>query len=92
VSSPPIHGGNGPPSILRHRRDAYAINSFIFKLLRLLPFPRFALILFATLFGFLAAEFPDDAALAEFAVEAGVRAGLTVIQALLAVGDLHFLA
>jgi hypothetical protein len=39
-----------------------------------------------------AAEFPDDAAGAEFAVEAGVGAGLTVIQALLAVGHLHFLA
>ena len=42
--------------------------------------------------GLFAAEFPDDAALAEFAVEAGVGAGLAVIQALLAVGDLHFLA
>ncbi len=29
------------------------------------------------LLGFLAAEFPDDAARAEFAVEAGVGAGLT---------------
>ena len=42
--------------------------------------------------GLFAAEFPDDAALAEFAVEAGVGAGPAVIQALLAVGDLHFLA
>jgi hypothetical protein len=30
--------------------------------------------------------------LAEFAVEAGVGAGPAIIQALLAVGDLHFLA
>jgi hypothetical protein len=49
-------------------------------------------IFFTPLPGLLAAEFPDDAALAVFAVEAGVGAGLTVIQALLAVGDLHFLA
>jgi hypothetical protein len=42
--------------------------------------------------GFFAAEFPDDAAGAEFAVEAGVGAGLAVVQALLTVGDLHFLA
>jgi hypothetical protein len=42
--------------------------------------------------GLFAAEFPDDAALAEFAVEAGVGAGLTVIQAFLAVGHLHLLA
>jgi len=44
------------------------------------------------LFGLFAAEFPDDAALAEFAVEAGVGAGPAGVQALLAVGDLHFLA
>jgi hypothetical protein len=56
------------------------------------PFPLFPLIFFAPLPGFLAAEFPDDAALAEFAVEAGVGAGFAVVQALLAVGDLHFLA
>ena len=42
--------------------------------------------------GFLAAELPDDAALAEFAVEAGVGAGPASVQALLAVGNLHFLA
>ena len=52
----------------------------------------FLFIFFAPLPGFLAAEFPDDAALAEFAVEAGVGAGPAGIQALLAVGDLHFLA
>ena len=44
------------------------------------------------LFGFFAAEFPDDAALAELAVNAGVGAGPARVQALLAVGDLHFLA
>jgi hypothetical protein len=42
--------------------------------------------------GLFAAEFPDDATLAEFTVETGVGAGLTVVQALLAVGDLHLLA
>jgi len=42
--------------------------------------------------GLLAAELPDDAALAEFAVEAGVGAGPAGVQALLAVGHLHFLA
>jgi hypothetical protein len=40
----------------------------------------------------LAAELIDDAAGAEFAVEAGVGAGPAIVQALLAVGDLHFLA
>jgi hypothetical protein len=58
---------------------------------------RFPFFLFLHLFltpflGFLAAEFPDDAAGAEFAVEAGVGAGPASIQALLAVADLHFLA
>jgi hypothetical protein len=42
--------------------------------------------------GLLAAEFPDDAAWAEFAIEAGVGAGAAGVQAFLAVGDLHFLA
>ena len=46
----------------------------------------------APLPGFLAAEFPDDAAGAELAVEAGVGAGPAIIQASLAVADLHFLA
>ena len=46
----------------------------------------------APLFRLFAAEFPDDAAGAEFAVETGVGAGLTVIQALLAVRHLHLLA
>jgi hypothetical protein len=49
-------------------------------------------LLLTPLFRLFAAEFPDDAALAEFAVEAGVGAGPAVIQAFLAVGDLHFLA
>jgi hypothetical protein len=52
-------------------------------------FPR---IFLTPLPGFFAAEFPDDAAWAELAIEAGVGAGPAVIQALLAVGDLHFLA
>jgi hypothetical protein len=56
------------------------------------PFPLFPLIFLTPLPGLFAAEFPDDAALAEFAVEAGVGAGPAIIQALLAVGDLHFLA
>ena len=57
-----------------------------------LAFLRFALILLTPFPGFLAAELPDDAALAEFAVEAGVGAGPAGVQTLLAVGDLHFLA
>jgi len=56
------------------------------------PFPLFPLIFLTPFPGLFAAEFPDDAALAEFAVEAGVGAGPAIIQALLAVGDLHFLA
>jgi len=44
------------------------------------------------LLGLFPAEFPDDATLAEFAVEAGVGAGPARVQALLAVGNLHFLA
>jgi hypothetical protein len=52
----------------------------------------FSFFFFTPLPGLFAAEFPDDAALAEFAVEAGVGAGAAVVQALLAVGDLHFLA
>ena len=52
-----------------------------------------SLCLFLTaLFGLFAAELPDDAALAKLAVEAGVGAGPAIIQALLAVADLHFLA
>jgi hypothetical protein len=61
-------------------------------ILTLFPFPLFPLIFLTPLPGFLAAEFPDNAALAEFAVEAGIGAGPAIIQALLAVGDLHFLA
>ena len=44
------------------------------------------------LFGFLAAEFPDDAAGAKLAVEAGVGAGLTQVQALPAVALFVLLA
>jgi hypothetical protein len=56
------------------------------------PLPLLLFIFLTPLPGFFAAEFPDDAALAEFAVEAGVGAGPAGVQALLAVGDLHFLA
>jgi hypothetical protein len=44
------------------------------------------------LFGFLAAEFPDDAAGPEFAINAGVGAGLAEVQALLAVSQFVLLA
>jgi hypothetical protein len=56
------------------------------------PVSLFPLIFLTALFGFLAAEFPDDAALAKFAVDTGVGAGLAQIQAFLAVTELHFLA
>jgi hypothetical protein len=56
------------------------------------PVSLFPLIFLTALFGFLAAEFPDDAALAKFAVDTGVGAGLAQIQAFLAVAELHFLA
>jgi hypothetical protein len=45
----------------------------------------FVHIFLTPLFGFLAAEFPDDAALAKFAVKAGVGAGAAGVKALLAV-------
>jgi len=48
--------------------------------------------LLAALAGLLAAEFPDDAFPAEFAIEAGVGAGPAGVQALLAVPKLHLLA
>jgi hypothetical protein len=51
-----------------------------------------ALIFFAALLGFLAAEFPNDAARAEFAIEAGVGAGATSVQAFLAVAQFMLLA
>jgi hypothetical protein len=60
--------------------------------LNLFAFFSVLLIFLTALPGLLAAEFPDDAALAEFAVEAGVGAGPARVQALLAVGNLHFLA
>jgi hypothetical protein len=56
------------------------------------PFRLFCLIFLAALLGLLAAEFPDDAAGAEFAIDAGVGAGPAFIQALLAVAVLHLLA
>ncbi len=46
----------------------------------------------AALLGFFAAEFPDDAAGAEFAVKAGVGAGLAQVQALLAIAVFVLLA
>lgn len=55
-------------------------------------FPRFPLLFLTSLFGILAAEFPDDAAGAEFAVEARIGAGPAGVQAFLAVADFHFLA
>ena len=45
-----------------------------------------------TLPGLFAAEFPDDAAGAEFTVKTGIGAGPAGIQAFLAVPELHFLA
>jgi hypothetical protein len=56
------------------------------------PFALFPLVFLAPLSGLLVAEFPDDAAGAELAVETGVGAGPAIIQALLAVADLHLLA
>jgi hypothetical protein len=53
---------------------------------------RFLRQLLTALPGLFTAEFPNDAALAELAVEAGVGAGPASVQALLAVADLHFLA
>jgi hypothetical protein len=64
-------GGHCPPfGVLLGRCKAQARrlchHFFDFKPFRL--FPLFPLIFFTPLTGFLAAEFPDDAALAEFAV------------------------
>jgi len=84
---PAVQGGLGA---LKHKRDACllvpkqrSLGTRVLLSLSRIPTP---------LFGLLAAEFPDDAALAEFAVEAGVGAGPARVQALLAVGNLHFLA
>jgi hypothetical protein len=52
----------------KHRRDACGTTSLILNLFAFFPFSLFPLIFFTPLTGFLAAEFPDDAALAEFAV------------------------
>jgi hypothetical protein len=49
-------------------------------------------LLLAALFGLLAAQFPDDAALAKFAVDTRVGAGPAIVQAFLTVTDFHFLA
>jgi hypothetical protein len=52
---------------------------------------RLALLL-ATLFGFFATEFPDDATLTKFTIDARISASLAVIQTFLAVIIIHFLA
>jgi hypothetical protein len=57
--------------------------SWILRLIILVP---------AAFAGLLAAQFPDDAARAEFAVEARVGAGPALIQTLLAIPELHLLA
>ena len=46
----------------------------------------------AAFFGFLAAKFPYDAAGAEFAIKAGVGAGLAEVQALLTISQFMLLA
>jgi hypothetical protein len=74
---------------LKHRRDACTTN---FLLLNFFAFSLGALILLAALLGLFAAEFPDDAAGAEFAVNTGVCAGPAHVQAFLAVAELHLLA
>jgi len=48
-------------------------------------------LLLATFFGFFAAEFPDDAPLAKFTIDAGVGAGLAQVQAFLTIIIIHFL-
>ena len=50
------------------------------------------MLLLATFFGFFAAEFPDDATLAKFTIDAGVGAGLAFVQTFLAIIIIHFLA
>ena len=63
----------------------------IFKLSRFFPsLP--ALTFFTPLPGFFAAQLPNDAAGAKFAVKAGVGAGAADVQAFLAVAELHLLA
>jgi hypothetical protein len=64
----------------------------ILTLFAFFPFALFPLIFFAPFLGFFAAEFPNDAPLAEFAVDTGIGAGLAEVQAFLAVAELHFLA
>jgi len=53
---------------------------------------RSLLVFLTPLLGLFAAEFPDDAFPAEFAVDAGVGAGLAKVQALLAVPQFMLLA
>jgi hypothetical protein len=82
-----IYGGHGPPYIACSVLGGLTRNFFHAKATELsLGF------FLAALFGLLAAEFPDEAARAEFAVDTGVGAGLAQVQALLAVTELHFLA
>jgi hypothetical protein len=64
----------------------------VLNLFPVVAFSRFPLIFSTALLGFLAAEFPDDAAGAELAVEARVGAGLAEIQALLTVAQFMLLA
>jgi hypothetical protein len=76
-----------------HRRDAGATKLiFFFAFFAFSPFSLLPFIFLAPLLGLLAAEFPDDAARTEFAVDTGVGAGLTQVQAFLAIAELHFLA
>jgi hypothetical protein len=64
----------------------------VLNLFPVLSVSRFRLIFLAALLGFLTAEFPDNAARTELAVEAGVGAGLAQVQALLAVAQFMLLA
>jgi hypothetical protein len=52
----------------------------------------FLALLLAALFSLFAAEFPDNAGPPGFAVDAGVGAGPALVQAILAVVILHFVA
>ncbi len=78
-----------PPSETHARRLCHPL--IIFKLSRFF-LSLLALILFTPLLGLFAAEFPDDAAGAEFAIKAGVGAGLAEVQALLAIAQFMLLA
>jgi hypothetical protein len=80
------------PGTARGLYHQYFIKLWFLTLFAFFPFRFFPSFFFTPLSGLFAAEFPDDAALAELAVEAGIGAGPAVVQALLAVGDLHLLA